>query len=333
MSAPHKRLGRLAAGLTRHLQVKLVLLLLAALCWVLVHTHQEMDVEFNLPLDLMLDLPPGRTLVGEPPRHVQVLMRGRGRNLLVFALFGHGVCRVDGGRGGESVPLTSKQLELDGAVDLSVISIFPALLPLDVDRLQSRRLPVRLHGVLEAAEGLVLGEPEFNPARVKVTGPRAVLDTLTFVETEELDLPHRKRDVLETVDLRLPWPSVALEPSSVTLLVRLDKRAERRFTGIPLQVRNLPAPLVVKPRSLSLTVVGGAEALATLEKSSIDAIFDYSRLGPDQNQAPCRIVLPPGLSWTAPDPALFRIIGRRAAPPRERPADSLDQARDLPPAP
>ncbi len=328
------RLNKFLAGLTSHLQVKLVLLLLAGVCWFFVHTSKEMEIEFSLPLDVQLDLPSGRTLAENPPSHVQALLKGRGRNLLVFALFGTGRCVVEGGRGGDSVPLTSKHLELEGAVDLSAIAVFPALLRLDVDRLETRRLPVRLAGSLEPAEGFVLtSDPVLEPELVKLTGPRSVLDTLSFIETEPVDLKGRKRDVAEELDLVAPAPSVLLDVTQVRLSATLQRRAERRFTGIPLRVEDLPAPLSVRPRSLDLTIVGGEEALASLEKERIVALLEGARLRPGQTQMPCRIILPPGFSWTNPEPPLFRIVGRRAqkAPATQR-RDSLEGAA-TPPAP
>ncbi|MDP2361475.1 MAG: YbbR-like domain-containing protein [bacterium] len=322
------RLNKIITALTRHLQVKLVLLLLAAVSWFFVHTSEEMEIEFDLPLELQLDLAEGRTLVTRPPAEVQVLLRGKGRSLLVFALFGEGLVRVEGGRGGESVPLTSRHVELIGAVDLSVAGILPAILPLEVDRLETRRLPVRLKGRVEAGEGWVLTElPELNPGHVKVTGPRSVLDTLSQVETVLVELPARRRDVEEVVPLQRPWPSVDLEPAAVTLHAAVERRAERRFTGIPLRVLHLPAPLSVRPRQLALTVVGGEKALAAFDKDQIEAVLDFTRLAPDQREAPCRIIVPEGFSWTNPDPALFRILGKRSAPAAEAP-DTLG-----PPAP
>jgi hypothetical protein len=328
------RLSRLLASLTRHLQVKLVLLLLSALCWVLVHTAQDMEVEFDLPLQVDIDLPEGRTLVSDPPDKAQVLLRGKGRNLLVFALLGKGRLHVDGGRGGESIPLTSKHLELEGAVDLSVAGILPALLPLDVDRLESRRLRVRLGGRLEAAEGWVAMAPEFTPERVRVRGPRSVLDTLDFIDTEPVEITGVKRPVEEELKLVLPWPSLELEQEDqhVRMSAQVERRAERRFTGIPLQVRNLPAPLSVRPRSLSVTVVGGETALAGLERGRISAILDWHKVDQQAAEVPCRIVLPEGFQWTDPTPPRFRVVGRRPvmspAPPdslAEATAPTLDQ--------
>jgi len=324
------RLRKILASLASHLQVKLVLLLLAAVSWFFVHTSQEMEVEFAFPLQVELDLPEHRTLVEPPPAEVRVLLKGRGRNLLVFALFGEGICRVEGGRGGGSVPLSSQQLELDGAVDLSVLSVFPALLNLDVDRLETRRLPVRMAGLLDAADGFVLtGEVRLEPDHVKVSGPRSVLDTLGQVWTEGVELGARRRGVDEELSLVVPATQVVVEPAQVRLVAEIQRRAERRFTAIPLRVRNLPAPLSVRPRSLDLTVVGGAEALEGLEKKDIQAVLDGNRLDPDAARAPCRIILPDGFSWTDPDPALFRIVGRRER--RTAPAD--DSLRGSNPSP
>jgi hypothetical protein len=303
-------------------------------CWFFVHTSQEMEIEYSFPLDIRMNLPQGRTLVENPPATVQVLLKGRGRNLLVFALFGQGRCVVEAPRGGENVPLTSKHLQLEGAVDLSVISVFPALLHLEVDRLETRRLPVRLAGTLETADGFVFTtDARLEPDRVKVTGPRSVLDTLGSIETEPVDLGDRKRDVEEELALVAPAPSVNVEPVVTRLTAKVERRAERRFTGIPVRVVNLPAPLSVRPRSLDITIVGGEAELAALEKGRIEAVLDGSRLRPGQTQLPCRIIVPVGFSWTDPQPPLFRILGRRPqkSPPAEH-RDSLDGTA-VPPTP
>ncbi len=295
--------------LTGHLRSKLVMLLLAGLCWFFVRTDRQMEVDFVFPLRVDLDALPGLVLLEKPPVEVHVRLRGRGRSLLAFALFGEGdyVLRPEA-EGSETHGVSTKNLRLTRSKELSVQSIFPAVIHFRLDFLGTRQLPVDFTGVLEPAEGYLLtGGPELLPAEVVVSGAQSVLDTLESVPTEPLDLRESKRDLDEEVELVLPWPTLLLARSTVRLSAQLERIGERRFTGIPLEVHNLSDTLLVTPDSFGLTVLGGERQLEALRPGDIRARLDLTRFPPGVPKLPCQVMIPPGFDWRDPEPALFDI--------------------------
>lgn len=321
------RLQRLRRELTSHLRTKLVMLLLAGLCWFFVRTDRELEVEFVFPLVVDLSELPGSVLLNNPPKQVQVRMRGKGRNLLSFALFKKGryVLRPDAEGGAHGV--SAKNLEAEGAEDLAVQSIFPSVIQIQLDELDTKQLPVRFRGTVSPADDYLLtGGPTLLPDRVVVAGARSILDTLAWVATEWTDLGNRKRDVDERLELRKPWPTLSLGRPSVMLSARIERRGERRFSGIPLDVLGLPDSLVVKPGSFALTVIGGDRMLETLVPGQIQAILDLEQIDDSTRSLPCRVIVPTGFSWKDPSPARFTLSARGAWPADSLAADSLSGA-------
>lgn len=322
-----RRLQRLWRELTSHLRTKGVMLLLAGLCWFFVRTDRELEVEFTFPLVVDLSALPGRVLLNNPPREVQVRLRGKGRNLLAFALFKKGryVLQPDAEGGAHGV--SAKNLDAEGAEDLAVQSIFPSVIQVQLDELDTKQLPVRFRGSVSPADDYLLtGGPTLAPETVVVAGAKSILDTLAWVATEWLDLGNRKRDIEETLALRRPWPTLVLGRPAVTLTARIEKRSERRYSGIPLEVLGLPDSLRVAPASFALTVTGGERMLETLTPEQIHAVLDLEQLEPGDARMPCRVIVPPGYSWKDPFPERFTIASRTLAPGDSLAADSLDGA-------
>ncbi len=106
---------------------------------------------------------------------------------------------------------------------LSVVSIEPSTLRLDLDRELTQRARVlpRLTG--EPAEGSKVSLIEATPDSVLVTGPASILHRLQEVSTEPLSLDGRSQPFEETVFVLTPNTQVqVLQPSKVTVRVELE---------------------------------------------------------------------------------------------------------------
>jgi YbbR domain-containing protein len=321
------RLRRLRTELTSHLRAKLVMLLLAGLGWFFVRTDREMEVEFTFPLEVDLTNLPGRVLLNNPPREVQVRLRGKGRNLLAFALFEQGRYLLRPEAEGGAHGVSAKHLDTGDAEDLAVQAIFPAVIQVQLDELDTRQLPVRFRGTVAAAEGFVLtGGPVLEPETVVVAGARSVLDTLAYVATEWADLSNRKRDLDERLALRRPWPTLSLGRPSVSLKASIEKRVERRLSGIPLEILGSLDSLEVEPLDFSLTLIGGERQLEAMDRGQIRAVLDLAELEPGEGSLPCRVIVPAGTSWRDPQPERFRVRPRQAWPGDSLEADTLAAA-------
>ncbi len=317
--------GRLRTFMTTHLRTKIMALVLAGICWFFVRTDQIMEVDFTFPLVVDMAETPDMVLLQAPPQTVDVRLRGRGRSLLWFALTSSGEYVLKPDPRNESHGVSTKNLHLRRASDLAVQSIFPSYIQLEMDYISSISLPVLLNGLVEPAEDYLLTDgPVISPERVEVSGPASILDTLKVVQTARVELLRRRRDVAEAVRLRLPWPTLRLNPESISLKARIERISQRRFTQIPLEVIGLPDSLDIQPRSFAITVIGGERQLEMIDSGDVHARVDYNKLLPGARRMPCQVLLPSGYSWRDPEPALFDLVPRGAVDSlRLLPADSV----------
>jgi hypothetical protein len=296
---------------TGHIRSKVVMLLLAALCWFFVKTDGQMEVDFNFPLNIDMDSAPGMVLLNEPPSEVHVRLRGRGRSLLAFALFRKGSYELRPEQNSSAHGVSAKNLFLDGVQDLSVQSIYPAVIQLKLDRLDTRRIPIEYNGTVSLASGyLMTSRLDIKPVDVLVSGARSILDTLSVIQTEKVNFEREKRDLDKDVPLRLPWPTLNLARNSINLTCRIEKISERRFTGIPLEIRNMPDSLIVSPEYFALTVSGGKRQLDALQISDVKVRINLSRAITPPDKIPCQVIVPSGFNWSNPEPALFDVMMR-----------------------
>lgn len=106
-------------------------------------------------------------------------------------------------------------------------------------------VPVRHQVTVEMEKQYILdGIVETRPARVKVSGPKSMIDTLRVIRTEVRAYTDTKERVEEMVPLILPGePGVLItEPASVQVIVPVDRFTEGTIE-LPIEIYNLPDSL------------------------------------------------------------------------------------------
>jgi YbbR domain-containing protein len=142
--------------------------------------------------------------------------------------------------GALELPLSADNVSLPKG--LEVVSIDPSLVQVELDYVDSWRLPVQVDTIGEPAAGARLLSALPTPAEVTVTGPRTVLEKHSFLVTEPVSLNTHALPFEETVPLRQPDPLLTLQPPRVRVRVDLQPpelpAANRR--GPPDSQRGLP---------------------------------------------------------------------------------------------
>lgn len=88
---------------------------------------------------------------------------------------------------------------------------------------------------------------------------------------------------------------------------------QRKFFSIPLEVTNLPQGLVCVKRAekVTVTVSGPREELAKLERGSVEAHVNASRLEPGRHTLRVKVSLPPGLKLLSVSPSRVTVVLER----------------------
>jgi YbbR domain-containing protein len=105
---------------------------------------------------------------------------------------------------------------------LNVVSISPSSIPIEIDSLDTRMLPVEAVLQGEPAAGAKLASWTARPPSVSATGPRSVLEKTTKLQTEPIFLDTHAISFEETVTIRTPDPLVVLQPSRTRVAVELQ---------------------------------------------------------------------------------------------------------------
>jgi len=217
---------RLLDALTNDLLLKLTALGLAFLLWTTVKTPDSVAID-GIPVDTVVR-DAGWTLVGEAePAAVTIEFSGPLRQLVRVATERPPIIvTVDEVTDTvETVQLRSTQLSLGaGMEDIRVETIRPIMVRLRFDRITSRRVPVAVRVVGDAAEGYESTGPVLlDPAVVRVTGPRHVIEQIDSLRLGPIELTQRT--VTDTLTLgidNLP-ANVTVDPLEIRAVLPVGR--------------------------------------------------------------------------------------------------------------
>lgn len=224
--------------LTENWALKLAALGLAILLWLAITANEEQRADFrNIPVSVDLRDPDWRLERLEP---ATVTVRVQGRRGELVELGGDPprivlpVERVSDSVESQVVPLQWVQLP-PGLRNTRVLGLRPDTIRLYYQRLETRRLPVRVQTRGEVPEGLALSRPvNTNPSVVEVRGPAqqvAELDSVPLV-------PVNLSGLRSTTNVPVPVDTAGLaelrfEPAEVNVVLRVvpaDSPVDQRDT-------------------------------------------------------------------------------------------------------
>jgi YbbR domain-containing protein len=228
-----------------HWQYRLLSLFLAFFCWYLVSGSEKVDTWIEIPLEFS-DLPDDYVIRSGMRNRIQVRVRGasgiiRGLDSQHLAY----KAKLSSLRlGTNTILLNQKNIPLN--TSLEVIEISPPRLELNVDKIVSKTLPVKVvwHG--EVPNDLVLKETWARPETITLTGASAVLSEMEEVPTKEVELPGEVPRIWQTAIGLDIHEELETEVADVTAFFRLGPKTRTLWVKRPVTV--------VAPEGFDLTV-------------------------------------------------------------------------------
>jgi len=180
-------MNRLRAFLAHNLLIKFISLILSVMLWAYVVAEETQEIQRNVELEILV--PETMTVVSTSHDTVVATLRGTRSALdLLEANPVKGFYPV-----GDKVPagqfvfeVTRRHIRTPNGV--KVVGINPSVLTAVLDKLVTRRLPVKVDLVGHPAEGFKVAEERIhvNPNAALITGPEQVLSKLEYVLTQPL---------------------------------------------------------------------------------------------------------------------------------------------------
>jgi YbbR domain-containing protein len=289
----------------RHIGLKVLSLLLAALIWLLVSGEQIVERALRIPLEFT-NLPAQLELVGETPTVVDVRVRGSSGALSRVAS-GELVAVLDlrTARPGQRLfHLTGTDVRAPFGIE--VVQISPSNLPIAFEPSATKVVPVvpRVEG--DPEDGFIAGTVLADPATVELVGPKGAVERLTAAITEPISIAAADEPVKEVVNVGVADPSVRLrEPGSAEVTVNIVAApVEWAIAGIP--VRQPLGSVEVSPGDVTVFVRGPREARAS-RIEDFEATIDVEGLRPGQFQLPVRVIPPARVGIIKVEPPHVRV--------------------------
>lgn len=224
--APRERVSwrrTVRAAFTERLGTKATALLISLLLWLIVSARQPTQSLVRVSILPVLD---SSLVLLDQPEDVRALVAGRGADLLKLYAVPPVVRRVVNGDAPDTLVLditpADVRISPDIANDVRVLDVQPRSVVLHFEPRATRRVAVVNDGRVLVRDGTVIGtaaELRFEPAMVRITGPRRQVRRLSAVHPFSLTIV--RGDTLPHIaDLDTTGLNVRVLPSQVKVTVR-----------------------------------------------------------------------------------------------------------------
>lgn len=288
----------------RHIGLKLLSILLAALIWLLVSGERIVERALRVPLEFT-NLPMQLEIVGDTPDLVEVRVRGSS-GVLSRVAAGELIAVLDL----ESARPGRRLFHLTGAdvrapFGIEVMQILPSNVSIVFEPSARKIVPVvpELDG--EPRDGYVVGTVSANPSTVAIIGPASAVSELTEAITEPVSVAGADATIVENVNIGIASPSIRLvDPGPAKVTVNIGPApVEWAVTGIRVR---LPEGIDVTPRTVTVFVRGPREAREA-RADDYEATIDTEGLKSGTFQLPVQITPPPRVGVVSVEPPVVRV--------------------------
>lgn len=264
----------LLQSLFRNLWYKLSAIMLACLFWYIVQGEEILEI--NRRIVVNIKVPEGYLVKGTETRIKDATLRGSRVLLGEFSTKPlEATIHIKDGKVGQLRYRIDKEYirNWDNRIKLTVhdpyISVF-------VDEKVTRAVPVKefLKGV--PADGYIIEKVSIKPNSVQVTGPKTDLAKIAEVLTEPLAVEGLSAS--KAFDARLvlaDLPKSALSQETVQVNLSLgEKKINKRFVAVPIEVVGSEFLTAIKPRFVSIVVQGTPGVLNQVRRTDLEAFVD-----------------------------------------------------------
>ncbi len=215
--------------LTENWTFKVTSLLFAVVLWVFIMGEKRLEVSYRVPLELQ-NIPKELILVSDVPSMVDI--RISGPRTLQMKISPNDISIVVDLAELQPGLTTFKGLEerLNLPSGLQVTRLSPSYLDLKLERVQEKKVPIKLVLAGKPSPGFKLGKINIIPSKVSIAGGETELKNVTEVTTEAVDL----QGVNDGFSVIVP-----LIHAGTYTRFKDDKTAEVQVEIIPIKV--LPA--------------------------------------------------------------------------------------------
>jgi YbbR domain-containing protein len=298
----------------RNFQYKISALILACLFWYIVQGEEILEI--NRRIEVTIRVPEGYIVKGTEKRIKDATLRGSRVLLGDFSMDTlKATIRVPEGKVGQIRYRIDKEF-IKGWDNRIKLTVHDPYITVFVDEKVSKKVPVRefLKGV--PADGYIIEKSVIKPSTVTVTGLKSEVAKIEEVLTEPIDVENLS--ATKSFDAKLvlkdiPESGLSNEVVQVNLMVG-EKKINKRFGSVPVEVVGSDFLTAVKPRFVSIVVQGTPGVLSFVKRSDLEAFVEGRELEPGKKHSrPIQVKIPPDtvLIETFPQTATVEVYNQK----------------------
>lgn len=260
--------------------------LFSVFLWLSVSLNFLYNINLTIPLDIKLR--ENQALAEELPNDIEIVLRGRGWDLLGIWFSKDINYFLDLSSTRKNIKLSILQTvgeKINLPTDVSIVGAYPDTLSIDFDNISTKYIKIRNNISVNLKEGYgIVGTPKITPDSVKLTGAYSVLSKIKYISTERKTFKNINSDL--SVDIPLSdslGNLIKIEPKVVKVFYKIELAAEKKFDDLSVTINHVPADkeVLLIPPNLTISLRGGVDLLTKVTPGDFKITIDYDLIEKD----------------------------------------------------
>lgn len=288
--------------LRKNIGIFLIFIALSTFFWFYRALDDDYVDDIRYPVEFV-NLPKNKILTTKPPKKINLRVRGNGYSILSkkfkaptltfdvnnFSLHNQSLDSLSvylvTGKARESL---AQQLISENE-KLEIISISPDTIYFNFAKTRQRRIPVQPvfeePEMLFARQHTLNGKMIISPDSVIVTGPGHIVDTISHIYTETLELTELKDSINISAGL-VPINGTVVNNDKINISIPVDRFTETRYE-LPLLIKHEPDSLILKvfPRMVKINYKVTLSNYNSITESDFRPYVDFSEIDSNNENA------------------------------------------------
>ncbi len=255
---------------------------LSFLFWILINLSKEYKTAISFPVEY-INLPQNKLLQDVPVSEITIHIKGSGFKLF-SAKFIKKTILLDVNSLSlkkntkyffllnRQRPKIQKQLKNGLEIDYFIQdSIF-----LNLGYLATKKIPVKGNFDVNYKKGYgLVSKISITPDSILISGPEAIIDTLSSIYTEKQLFKDVSADILKEIFIKIP-ENIKLKTTKVLVSGKVDKFTEGSFE-LPFLIKNLPDSIKVNtfPKTVKVVFKVGLSSFSKVTETTFRVVCDY----------------------------------------------------------
>ena len=313
-----------------HVRKKIIIpfgsLILAILLWIFVVSEKKYNMILDLPIEAR-NLSAQMAHKEEVPSYASIKIRGTGRDLFKSILLKNyagfklvldleGISEEYEFNLNEYFEKYPRKVVLPLNYNLSFVEVIhPNRIKISLDEYQVKKVPIISNLYISPSPGYMLvGDIKLKPKMIEIAGPKEEIALINHVDTAYDTIINITNAYKGNVKIFSKKNLIKYSPSFVEVSLDIQQISERIIADIPVSINDVPEKIRVfpSPQTVSLTVVGGLQRIASLQPDEINVIISFNDWNSQIQFYEPYVELPSGiLNWKDISPKNLEIAVAR----------------------